>query len=728
MSAPDLRATAPALPGYWQFAWLFFMQPITLHHRLKACGVNQPGIVGWRYWQQRRDLSPVYGQYLCRLLFLLGIPLLSLGLLAMLAFGWGLELPWLRIMRGVAVGVAVGVVFSVAVGVVFDVVFSVVFGVVFGVAVGVAVGVPVGVPVGVVFSLVFSLMGLEVVDLVEGVVDGVEEDVVIGGFYFRCWLYPVEVLLQLLLRSPTSLRFSPVLFHEWGCLPYPGLTGQLLRAAPSEPALVKRVLAACAIASGQRRLGRRVLLQLQAEEAQTLLRQQRFAELAELRGQWLPGVDTDSRLLAALRALARTLEAAQHSSTPYLIGQHVQSAEVQLHAMDNQLASADEPLAALFPAVLLVAGEVIVAMRAANAAAAAAMLPNPFIAGNPLSGAQRWGQQLFRGREWQIQQVERLLADAHSANSFALLGPRRCGKSTLLNMLRRQLPDTQLVLFDLQDNPADSLLSFYRALVRQAQQQAEEDRRLKLPDLPEGAPIEALSAWLDMLENDQRVSRFLICIDEFERLPDLFPVSASGPANRDLLQLLGLLRATVQHRQRVRLLVAGAAPFDELETLWTDHLINLQEVRVGFLDAASAEGLLTAPCPEMPTDAIPAELARAMVARTVGQPYLTQLYGQILIDQLNDAERRQATLDDMEAVEREALIKGTNYFHNIWRALRPDAAQALLALAQGQAVALDAATRRYLQRRLLIGEDEQLLIPVFQRWLLEHQLDAVGRA
>ena len=61
-------------------------------------------------------------------------------------------------------------------------------------------------------------------------------------------------------------------------------------------------------------------------------------------------------------------------------------------------------------------------MQAANVAAAASVLPNPFIAGNPLSGAQRWGQLLFRGRERQIQQVERLLADAHSANSFALPG------------------------------------------------------------------------------------------------------------------------------------------------------------------------------------------------------------------------------------------------------------------------------------------------------------------
>jgi hypothetical protein len=34
------------------------------------------------------------------------------------------------------------------------------------------------------------------------------------------------------------------------------------------------------------------------------------------------------------------------------------------------------------------------------------------------------------------------------------------------------------------------------------------------------------------------VTRFLICIDEFERLPDLFPASADGTAQRDLLQLL----------------------------------------------------------------------------------------------------------------------------------------------------------------------------------------------
>lgn len=458
----------------------------------------------------------------------------------------------------------------------------------------------------------------------------------------------------------------------------------------------------------------------------SLLERQQFVELGELINKELAQHNDFSQFAHSLHGLTRELEGAKRSGAAYFAEEHLHAAEKLLQTIKDQYAHPIKPLAIDFTVVLHSATEALIVMQAANSAATTAWLPNPFVAGNPLSAAQCWGKKLLRGREKQVRELGRRISNTYSANPLALLGPRSHGKSSLINMLRGELPGTQLILFDLYLNPADSPLAFYRALVRQAQRQAEEDRRLQLPDLPEGSPIEALAAWLDLLERDQRVTRFLICIDEFERLPDLFPASADGSVNRDLLQFLGLLRATVQHRQRVRLLVAGAAPFDELETLWTDHLINLQEIQVGFLDAASAEGLLTQPCPEMPTDAIPAALARAMVARTAGQPYLTQLYGQILIDQLNDAERRQACLDDLEPVEREALSKAVNYFQNIWRALRPDAAQALLTLAQGQPLALPSATRRYLQRRLLIGEDDRLLIPVFQRWLLEFQLDAAG--
>ncbi len=146
-------------------------------------------------------------------------------------------------------------------------------------------------------------------------------------------------------------------------------------------------------------------------------------------------------------------------------------------------------------------------------------------------------------------------------------------------MLPALLPDTICVFFDLQDNPTDSPTSFFRALAQQAREQAQRDRRLELPMLPDGPPFEAANQWLQQLETLQGTYRILLCVDEFERLEDLFPGD-----KRELLQLMGLFRATIQHRRRVRLLVSGVAPFDELGNLWSDHFINVREIRLGHLD------------------------------------------------------------------------------------------------------------------------------------------------
>ena len=102
-----------------------------------------------------------------------------------------------------------------------------------------------------------------------------------------------------------------------------------------------------------------------------------------------------------------------------------------------------------------------------------------------------------------------------------------------------------------------------------------------------------------------------------------------------LVQLMGLLRATIQHRRRVRLLVAGNATFEELGPLWNDTFISASELRLGPLAREVAIGLLRQPIPVsegFPEDAVPQEVAEAIVDRTGGQPYLTQLYGFWLVE------------------------------------------------------------------------------------------------
>src|ERR1035438_2404045 len=73
--------------------------------------------------------------------------------------------------------------------------------------------------------------------------------------------------------------------------------------------------------------------------------------------------------------------------------------------------------------------------------------------------------------------------------------------------------------------------------------------------------------------------------------------------------------AAVQHRRRVRLLVSGSAPFDELDRVWDDHFISARQIKLPFLDELTAIGLLTQPDPGFPADAIPTEVAQEVFER-----------------------------------------------------------------------------------------------------------------
>jgi predicted AAA+ superfamily ATPase len=49
--------------------------------------------------------------------------------------------------------------------------------------------------------------------------------------------------------------------------------------------------------------------------------------------------------------------------------------------------------------------------------------------------------------------AESILGDPAQGAALALIGPRRCGKTSLLNMLPLKLPDALVVFFDTQNNP-----------------------------------------------------------------------------------------------------------------------------------------------------------------------------------------------------------------------------------------------------------------------------------
>jgi hypothetical protein len=723
---------APAqLPGFWRFLWLFFMQPITLHRLLRSVEVN-PRQSPWKLL--RRQRSPQENWWIARsaqalLVFTPGLILAVAGVFLAL----GLKVVWFGVALGVAFGVVVGVVFGVSFGVAVGTAHGVVLGVVSGVVLGdVAANLfREGSPFAAGVAIGAAACGASLVvanDIANGVAFGEvvgAAGVVAGGVtflaaFFRIPALIIEVILQTAARyrsatGSRSLHWVPVLYHNLSYLPHPFLSSHILAEADVDPALTRRVLDACSIAPGQRRTGRKVEAKLRAQELKRLAEAQDFQAIQELRGLWLPGLQGADGLLLSFSEAARYPAAATAVFNPHHRLRHLQGFAQQSNAIENQLRASRDAFTQPFEGSLQALQAVYRQMRAEAEMAAAGLILNPFRAGDPLSDAE--GPELFRGREAAVREIEAILSDATRSASLLLLAPRRAGKTSLLKMLPRLLPDTICIFFDLQAHPVASAGAFWNKLAEQARIQAKLERRVDLPALPEGPPMEAAAQWLEKLDQLPRGRRVLIAIDEFERLQDLFPGS-----RQEFLQLMGLFRATIQHRRGVRLLVSGAAPFDELDGVWDDHFISVRQIKLPFLNLADSVGLLTQPSPDFPSGTIPEEVAVQVYVRTGGQPFLLQVYGSLLVTRLNEEKRQVATLADVGAVELRAIEWAEPYFREAYRTAPEPAREALGRLSHGQAIALSTIAQRWLTQRYLLTPGGQLAIPVFGAWIAHHAL------
>jgi len=546
----------------------------------------------------------------------------------------------------------------------------------------------------------------------------------------RVALSPLEATLEALARlwsaatHRSSLAWTPVLYHELTLVPLPFLEGHILAEADADPALARRVLNACSITLGQRRIGRRAEAKLRARELTRLARAKDFQAIAELRGFWLPGIQGADPLQLCFSDASRFLAATSAAFNPHHRLKHLGGFVVQCNGIENLLRVSRSALTQPFEEPLFALQDAGHALRIAAEKDAAGRLLNPFRVFESLSPEA--GPELFRGREHAIHEIEDALADAGNAVSLQLLAPRRAGKTSLLKMLPGMLPDTICVFFDIQANPVASVGAFWNKLTEQALNEAKLQRRVGLPPLPAGPPIEAAAAWLEKLDQLPDGRRVLIAIDEFERLEDLFPGS-----HREFLQLMGLFRATIQHRRRVRLLVSGAAPFDELDRVWDDHFISARQIKLPFLDELTSIGLLTQPDPGFPAEAIPAEVAQEVYWRTGGQPFLLQAFGSLLVSRLNDTGRRTATVADVAAVEGRAIEWAEPYFRDMYKSAPASAREALDQLGHHLSdvpAEVSPAARRWLTQRYLLTPDDRLAVPLFGAWLSHHNVSyAVGQ-
>jgi hypothetical protein len=497
------------------------------------------------------------------------------------------------------------------------------------------------------------------------------------GFTWAWWrpilLYPLTAAWNLILfrlderrtGRRSLLRWHSAFWDEWQRLPLAGLDEHLLLVISRCPAEGQTALAYLS-RSRQRWAAQAVQIELEARRLESA---QDITAVGQVHHHLASGALTGpaSALLRHFSRLSQDVEAALNQATAYHQRLALSSIEDRLNSLLRELTASSEPYAARFYPIAggwqqLVADH---GRGLAEAVERSQAIDNPYVVGVPLTEQQ----DIFVGRTDIVARIEQLLLDRRRP-PLLLYGQRRMGKTSLLRNLGRLLPSTMAPLFvdgqriALAGDYPDFLYNLAAEISRSAQKQ----RSLGLPALSRenlaANPFTGFNEWLDGVERTLEVEGYsiaLLALDEFEMLD-----SVLHKGRFDEADVLSLLRHMIQHRSHFKVMLAGSHSLEEFQS-WASYLINVQVVKIGYLEPDEARQLIERPSPNFALRYEP-EASQRVLDLTRGHPALVQLLCYELVTLKNEQEaavRRLACLADVEAAVPRVLASGAFFFGDI---------------------------------------------------------------
>jgi hypothetical protein len=572
---------------------------------------------------------------------------------------------------------------------------------------------------------------------------------IVLGLTLHWWLsvalYPFLMAWNLILlrlddrnpdRVPSLLRKNSAFWDEHQRLRLKGLDEHLLLVMDRDPIEGEAALDYLS-SSRQRWAARAVQIEL---DARCLERCQDLATLGQVHRNFplSTAISPAGTLLRTFCHLSQDIEAASQQATTYHQRLSLSAVEDRTNGLVRELFTSSQPYAARFYPIAvswsqLIAGQV----RHLTAAVEQSQeIENPYIVGVPLTEQQ----EIFVGRTDIVARIEQLLLDQRHP-PLLLYGQRRMGKTSLLRNLGRLLPKSIVPLFvdgqkvALASNYPDFLYNMGREMSRSAERQ----RGLALPPLGRQqlatSPFTGFDEWLDQVE--QVLDRpeggvALLAVDEFETLDH---VTQKG--RFDETDLLGLLRHLIQHRPRFKVMLAGSHTLEEFQH-WSSYLINVQVMKIGYLEKNEVRHLVEAPVRDFSLKYDAAASWRVQ-ALTRGHPALIQLLCYELVSLKNDQDpsiRRLTRPVDVETAADRAMESGSFFFSDIQRNQTDDTGLSILCFiaargegavvssddlrldGEGDPTVLDGALSRLLQRDLLeaVEGGYRFQVEMIRRW------------
>jgi hypothetical protein len=368
-------------------------------------------------------------------------------------------------------------------------------------------------------------------------------------------------------------------------------------------------------------------------------------------------------------------------------------------------------------------------------------IENPYVPGLILE--QR--DPLFVGRTELAQHLS-IALQAADPPTFFLTGERRMGKSSILKQLPILLGSHYLPIFyDLQSTGITSSIAALLAALAEEVHDVLLTRGMLVhkleyddlrDDLRENEAVAYLrfSRWLKEVEQvlAQEDRLLLLAFDEFEKLAE-----AEQKGYLDLSLLFNWFRSLIQHKSHIALLFSGVKSISDMGAQWAGYFVNVELLRVSFLQPEEACRLIKQPVPDFPGEHIFGSEVSAEILRVTGNhPFLIQALCSALITRINKASHQQASIADVSASIDDIFKKwGDNYFGDLLE--RTDAQQRICLKAIGTAsgpcttdyiqrycnlddITLTATLAKLLRRDLVCYNEGtyRIAVPIFAQWLL----------
>lgn len=353
-------------------------------------------------------------------------------------------------------------------------------------------------------------------------------------------------------------------------------------------------------------------------------------------------------------------------------------------------------------------------------------LENPYVDGPPL----QVDASSFVGRRDLSRQLELTLNRGANRPTFFLTGERRTGKTSTLHNLPRMLGARYIPLFFDLESPAMSadaaaFLSEIAGAIAQAMEvRGHRVHLLEYAALQQVSRTNSAQAYrlfdLWFKELDRLLARrdltLLLTFDEFEHLE---AVHVYNFLNLNLL--LDWFRSVIQNRPRLAFLFSNLHRPGEMKFDWAGHLVNVQTLKVGFLQPDEANRLILHPTPDYQGEqvygpGVPEEIMRA----TGCHLFLVQALCSALIQRLEQKGRKQAVVSDVSDAARQMLRHWWDgSVLDLWNRTSHEQRLCLFAPLRGECVAFSAlawqcslteqqvyvALEKLLERDLIIEEE-----------------------